>query len=164
MGTQLLDGAPLLRLALMAAEQNPCKKPILELVDEFHTSNGQTKIGTQKMVFIALRAVTFHQMALEDFDNSMFEDGMEVFRKTAPLAEEMVLASKKLEDDATKLQTKASECLLAAETDKSKHVELKQKIEEEKKALLLSKEQTKQNAIALEKKSEHSKKEAEEIT
>merc|ERR1711920_1193898 len=97
-----------------------------------------------------------------DFDKSMFEDGMKVFGKTAQLAEEMVLASKNLEDEATKLQTKASECLLAAETDKSKQVELKQKIEEEKKALLLSKEQTKQTTIALERKTENSKKEAEE--
>merc|ERR1711920_10437 len=105
---------------------------------------------------------TFHQVALKDFDKSMFEDGMKVFGKTAQLAEEMVLASKNLEDEATKLQTKASECLLAAETDKSKQVELKQKIEEEKKALLLSKEQTKQTTIALERKTENSKKEAEQ--
>merc|ERR1712039_1101348 len=138
--------------ALMAAEQSPCRQPILELVGEFHTSNAETKIGTQKMVSIALRALNFHKMALEDFGNSMFETGMENFRKTTPLAEEMVQALKHLEDEATKLQKKANECLFAAETDKSKQAELKKQIEEEKQALELSHKQMKEAGLELKTK------------
>merc|ERR1712087_1093623 len=91
--TQLMNCGQLLRLALMAAEENPCRKPILELVDEFHSSNAVTQIGTNKMVSIALRALNFHKAALEDFTNSMFQQGMEVFqhpRSPTPLAQEMV--------------------------------------------------------------------------
>lgn len=158
---QLKDCGKLLKLALMAAGKSHCRRPILELVNDFHTSNGTTKIGTMQMVQTSLKALGYHQMALKDFDDRMFSDGMEVFRKVSTLAKDMVEQSGKLEDEAEKLQRKAEQCLMEAEEDRAKQDKIKEDMEKKAAQKLLEKQQREKEEQAFHKASLEKKKQME---
>lgn len=127
---QLGDGGQLLLLALMAAGTHSCRMPISRLISDYHTCVGNSKNATNIMVNKSLKALTFHRMALNDFDRQSYRQGLEVFHEVSKMALDMQQVSQTLETEVTLLETNAAAAWMNAEGDLQGEEEKKQELEQ----------------------------------
>jgi len=127
---QLGDGGQLLLLALMAAGTHSCRMPISRLISDYHTCVGNSKNATNIMVNKSLKALTFHRMALNDFDRQSYRQGLEVFHEVSKMALDMQQVSQTLETEVTLLETNAVAAWMNAEGDLQGEEEKKQELEQ----------------------------------
>merc|ERR1711862_884529 len=102
-----------------------------KLTVQYFNTSGKAVMSATKMVTKSLEALKYHKIALQDFDDSRFYDGQQIFRKVAQMAVEMRDLSTEMKTQAEDLKKKAEASMDEAIDAKQVSVEERAKLVEE---------------------------------